>query len=584
VSENVDRRLAPVLGRLPPRYWAPLAVLALIALSWVVTGGHAWAFESRDQHRFTARAILDGTLRLRGNLLLLDNDEQVYNGAAYTNWAFGVPLLQAPFHALAKALGMPGGFFPDRAIFLFYESVTIAVLFTTIRAVVAEKLFAPVSRGARLALTWAATFVVLTMGVYPLTTYRFIIYEETIAYFVLFEVLAVCAYARAARSWSVLSLTGLGIAAGIALLVRPTGLPYAALWVGVVLLEGGPRRTVPVLLALAPFAFFWLYTNDVHAGSWMALGFPNSTPTWSYNMPIERFGSRCSDTLPHELLGAVRLFVGFFFYVTRRPSSVWLQDCHFDFEERGGPLPFFGPVVLVATGVMLVRAVRTRAPITRYAPFALMAVFFALFVRRGMGFAWRYAGDFWPALFLAGLHYVRASRPIQGTSVASLYAKGTLVYGAWLLAFLVIPPAIPEMAEDSPAQMERRYEESRTTRTPLLPSRIECGDRMVRIVGNGFGWDARCGVDTYTNVVLGVPPGGSTYTIRATTDDMRAESVRVYANGSYRTAVRAEGGYVAHVPIAYDHLWSPAVVVTFKWTDDFDPPGGKLTAVEITPE
>src|SRR5580700_4907922 len=61
-----------------------------------------WAFNHMDEARFTSMAMLTGTLRFRNGIAGITNDDQVFNGAAYTNWGFGVPVLQLPFQAIAR--------------------------------------------------------------------------------------------------------------------------------------------------------------------------------------------------------------------------------------------------------------------------------------------------------------------------------------------------------------------------------------------------------------------------------------------------------------------------------------------------
>ena len=54
--------------------------------------GKLWSFEPFVAHRFTARAMLSGTLAMRRMVALTGQDEQVYNGAVYlTNWGIRRP-------------------------------------------------------------------------------------------------------------------------------------------------------------------------------------------------------------------------------------------------------------------------------------------------------------------------------------------------------------------------------------------------------------------------------------------------------------------------------------------------------------
>src|SRR5438034_5932512 len=68
-------------------------------------------------HPSVARALYNGQLFLSDRPELgIHHDFEFHNGALYTHWGYGVPLLQMPFHLLATAFSSGPGFhpFPDR--------------------------------------------------------------------------------------------------------------------------------------------------------------------------------------------------------------------------------------------------------------------------------------------------------------------------------------------------------------------------------------------------------------------------------------------------------------------------------------
>ncbi len=204
-----------------------------------------WLFEKMEQHRYTAQAILTGTLKIRSGLSKIGHDEQVYNGAGYTAWGFGVPLLQVPFHALAaKMHSLPQKFFPDRAIYFAYFMLATPILWAAFDRLLAMREPLGASKLRRHFLSWAATGFVLARVFYPLMSCRFIIYEETVCYFMLAEFVALAAYVFALRSSSPWALAGLGVAAGLGLLIRATGLVYLGMWTMMVLIEHRTRRSL----------------------------------------------------------------------------------------------------------------------------------------------------------------------------------------------------------------------------------------------------------------------------------------------------------------------------------------------------
>jgi hypothetical protein len=586
--------LAGLIARIPPRYRWLAGTCALLLAAWVCMYGKIWSFEKFDAHRFTSMAMLTGTLRLRGHVLLAGHDEQVFNGAVYTNWGFGVPLLQLPFHALARATHLLQGFFPDRAIYFLYLAPMLPFLWAAFDRLLAMQPAITASPGTRMAVSWAATWMVLHVTLFPLMETRFVVYEETLAYMTVAELVALGAYLFALRSWSASMVSLMAIASGIGLLVRPIGLLYVAVWGALVLLARRPKKTLLFGAVLAPFVAFWLYGNFVKSGSVVGLGFQNSNPAWEYEMPLLRFGTTCADSPWHALQAAGRLFGAFFVYVWRTPSCEWMRTCHFDFEERDSTRePYFGPAVLVLLCGMIYGLVRRRERrLSLWVPYIAFALLFAAFVRRGEGFAWRYVADFWPLIVLAAVDYVRTLPP-TALRVDPRMAKIMFWVGFVALARFLVPwewssggPNGRGRADVlSPGESASMWEEFRASRWGVdgpLPSRLSCGDHPKVPYNNGLGWRDECRVATFTNVYLGVPPKEDTrYALHVHTEGMTAPSVKVYVNGAIYTAERRGDEYVADVVIRYQALTSPNVVATVLWTRDPDPPPARLLSIEL---
>jgi hypothetical protein len=180
-----------------------------------------------EAHRFTSMAMLTGSLVLRFNLFDLRSDEQVFNGASYTDWAFGVPLLQAPFHAVAFHFQrlFPAQFFPDRAIFFAYYCAATPLVWVALDRLLARR---GVTGARRVILSWAATLASVSLAIFPLTSCRFLVYEDTIAYLGLAELVGVALYVFAhTNGWHGATVFLLGITAGVGLLIRPSAAPWS---------------------------------------------------------------------------------------------------------------------------------------------------------------------------------------------------------------------------------------------------------------------------------------------------------------------------------------------------------------------
>src|SRR5262249_26061386 len=151
-------------------------------------------------------------------LLGAEHDEQIFNGATFTNWGYGVPLLEAPFHALAS-LTNHGRYFPDRLIFVLYLSALTPILWTSV-----QRALVKFARGIDTwVFSWCVTLAILSQSLFTLLSYRFIQYEQTVAYLVLAELLALACYLRCLDKPRTGWVVAMGAAAGLGLLVRVTG-------------------------------------------------------------------------------------------------------------------------------------------------------------------------------------------------------------------------------------------------------------------------------------------------------------------------------------------------------------------------
>jgi hypothetical protein len=604
------------LGRSVPRWLILLGGLWLLAWAAVgAMGGYdrLWTFNNFDQSRFTAMAMLHGTLRLRNGLTLAGHDEQVYNGASYTNWGFGVPLLQLPFHAAALRMARyPWHFFPDRAIYFFYLLLLVPVLWMALDRLLKLR---GLTGWRCLALSWSATLLVLTCTLFPLMSARFLIYEETICYLVVFELFALSAYCLAQPSWSTGAVCLLGASAGMGLLVRPTGLVYVGMWGLLLLLEVRSAKRVAAFVAtLLPFVVFWMITNRVRSGSPLSFGFANSLPANDYHTPIVRFGSPCADTVRHTLRAAAWLFRATFLTVNDPPAPLpplpsahaltelspptpWYRKCHFDWEFRPPDGQsyhydaFLGAGVLVLLSWMLLHHLaRRERRLSVYVPYATFVALFFAYAHNVVGFAWRYVGDFWPLVVLACVQYVR-SLPRSANRTLGFPLALVLGLSSYAIYTRSITPALQTLNIIDPRDPNRPlmaiwddYVRSQERADPRLPSRFACGDSMTWPFHNGEGWLAGCHVDTFTNLFLGVPGNSRDdhYQLRFTTKSMTMPTLRVYLNGRMYEATRSGDMYVADVRIHYADLASPIVMATIQWSPGEDPPSGELQSVELT--
>jgi hypothetical protein len=555
-----------------------------------------WRYSHDDRHRFTAMAMLHHTLRLRNALSTMTGDEQVYNGAAYTNWGFGVPLLQMPFHAVARHYkSFPGGFFPDRAIYFIYLTGTIFVMWLGMSRLLAIRRPQPRGWFRRDALAWAAVFFAITYALFPLMSGRFIVYEETICYLILVEFVALSAYIFSLEKRTLWPMIVMGAAAGMGLVIRPTGVIYLGVWGILVLLERKTLRSIAAFTAATvPFFAFWMYSNWVRSGSPLSIGYMNAMPWFPWHTPMQRFGTfRCTETMTGTLDALDRLYRWFFVSVSDDPTAsakaenAFLSRCHFMSEVRppaNTAEPFFGLGCLVfLVWTLAHHLVRRERRLEVYVPFAAFAFMFYEF-STGPGFAWRYAGDVWPALVLIGVHFVRTMPPSFASFIGLrlAFVLGLLSFGSMGKDIETAVTTIDKLDDGGVKNLDADFKRSLETIDPPMPSQLKCGHVPWWPYHNGHGWNSNCTTDTFTNFFLGVPKkNGRYYQVRFETEGVQAHTLRLYLNGRVYTARHEGDGYVADVRIDYAKLNMPTVMGTIEWTQDSEPKPGKLLSVEI---
>src|SRR5262249_16942246 len=141
---------------------------------------------------------------------------------------------------------------------------------------------------------------------------------------------------------------------------------------------------------------------------------------------------------------------------------------------------------------------RERRP-ALWLPYVAMGFFFAAFVRRGEGFAWRYVGDFWPLMVLAAVQYIHTMPADRVRPLHSRTTKVLLLGGLIALAHFLVPwqwssggPHGEGRAETVPprdaARMEDSFRASHSGIDAPLPSRLSCDARPTTPYNNGLGW------------------------------------------------------------------------------------------------
>jgi hypothetical protein len=566
-------------------------VLVLWRVSLLAFGGgeHLFRYTSHVAHKMTAQAMLHGSLAMNRNMAAVTmNDEQVYDGAGFTNWQFGVPLLQIPFQALVPLLGHShrSHLFPDRLVFFVYMACLAPLLWTAVQRAMTTRAGVPPGLSSWFC-SWAATLLVLAYALFPLLAFRFIVYEETIAYFVLAQLYALACYALFVHSRKPGWLVACGVAAGFGLLIRATGLPYLLLWGALLVLADRRVRTASVFCAaVAPLVGFWLWSNWVKGGSPLTLGYQNSLPDFPFHTPMQRFGARCEAASDMWTM-AGWLFEAFFLR-TPTPTPV-MAECHTLFESRllGDSSPYFPvSVFVIMVGGALYSLARRRLSPAYYLPQAVFLALFFAHARNWIGFSYRYVGDFWPLVPLVLIQLAPAAKLDRSAGRSLALGGAFLVFAAATIVGDDMPllPTIDDWDDVQMARIAEDFRKSDAASQPMpLGTRIACGDRLPTWPrANGKGWAGNCEVDTYTNLYLNVPhTTDGLHHLTFTTDRPLGDALEVYVNGKIYTAHRQADRYAVDFALDDRKMFSPIVMIAVRWTSSLFPPRAKLLEMEL---
>jgi len=516
-----------------------IGILLVTALGFFGGFESLWAFSTHPAHRATSLALLAGTLRYPVELAagMPFADLQVYNGAFYTNWGYGVPLLQAPFHFFTQVTGIGReGFFPDRLIFFFYLSLTVIFLFRSLSDFFGNKAH----------FTAAVTFSILVFGVLWLIAGRFQVYEETLAYFAIAQLAALSAFLHYSRNPSRKWAGLLAFLAGLAFLIRPTGAPYLLLW-GVLLYSFHRRRKDLALFGqvLIPFVAVWMLSNFVRTGDLLSFGQGNATPIIP-SFILARFYPPCATTWAG--IYEIFLHTGALLFTHDRELSPLLQSCGFGLQfTESAPLlsPGLLPLLLFCLGYHLRKKAKDWLP---WMPLVTMSALWGLYGFTATAFCDRYAGDFWPALwvFFALFLYRHGGEILKYSRSISVVL---LLVSLGRISFTIIPFYFPASFTLSPEGIVDPPQPRRHFTSHLI-----CGE------GDAYGWAKDCRVEKVSNFFLSLPESNAKeFTLETGSGSDRPE--QVYINGKiYRPESNSVPFSVNPVLLA-----SPVVQVTLLW-------------------
>ena len=537
------------------------------------------------------------------NVYGIDSDEQLYNGSVYSNWGIGIPLLQIPFHLVWRIVHGAGrfGLFPDAWIFWFYYAGMAVTLNYSIVALLRERFSEGVgSRGWHWLIGSVFTVSILVFTLVWLIVLRFAVYEETICYFIIAQLYGLAFYINYIRKPSFFWAGWLGLAVGVGLLIRPTGLFYVPVWA---LCIYWPQKNHRNLLAYAstffPSGIIWGLTNLIRSGGIFNPGFRNFGEVdagYNYIGP-QRFPDYCHAGVSDHLK-----FLWLFLRCLFGPETKGLIETNKAFAAKCTSLVeynnynfFHHPVppfihypilmVLVFFGLLVWRLFKPKR-LDLLAPFLMVFLLSAIYIFV-MEFSYRYIGDFTPLAALIIVQWflfdTSGLRRLHVTALAFFICLLSVNY--WVNDLSIIrgnalwrsrnnDPVLDAAHTTSGGRFLLHWQKGKPSDWPSVRT---CGAPLPIIPNDSAGWNRDCSVRDVTNFYISVPPmGNGRYVLHLKTDEKIADEFNVFVNGKFYRSKWTGNTYDVVFYASRSHWESGNITVTIHWYNVNNPQNVKL--------
>lgn len=468
-----------------------LALCSLLYSFNFFSGNEFW-FSSKDYHSLQSLSLIHGHISLPLNPVSgIDNDLQFYNGGIISNWGLGIPILQIPFHLLLKVINEANSF-PSILIFSFYYLITGNILFNFIQR---KNIYSsPVSQ-------IILTLLVLSFCLFWLTSYRFIVYEESASYFVLFSLNAFIFYTEFKENQNNKTLFLLLLNLTFVLLIRHTGLIVFAVIFLDLFFKKKIKGLKSLIFFLAPLLMF-ATSNYLTSGHLISHGSHNTNPGILEELNLIRMGAPCQEfSIQQYFLRSLdfanAIFLG---------KKEIMNECFTRFEDSiAVHQPFFSYFVSLTFVLFLCLTVKYKKITDNFVITSGFFLIFFAYVFKANGFAYRYLVDF--TFFVLFVIY-------EIYNIFKLHIIKNLKYFKFFLSVIIILPFFNLINIVNNQKNSVQFSNKPINRKNLdwsfvgsresFPQIRTCKENKL-ISYDKFGWHENCQASNFINIYLSLP-------------------------------------------------------------------------------
>jgi hypothetical protein len=466
-------------------------ILCLVSFLYSINffSGNYFLFNHLNYHVLQSLSMVHGHLHLPLNPVShIENDLQYYNGALFSNWGFGIPILQLPFQVVLNQI-YPNRFFPGILIFIFYFLLTANLIWNFTKSKITKNNLNVL----------IVSFITLCLTTLWLSSYRFLIYEETALYFALFTINTFIFYTLTLENSSKRNIFFLTINLIFLVLIRPTGLIIAFLiWVDFLI------KKRQIIISYSFLSFFVLlvfsFFSYIKSGSFLSSGMENTNPGSNYQLPLVRMGQECPLSIKNFFLNAINYLNAL---LITEPKNFY--GCYrLEFEDSIAiHKPYIPYILSLATVILFFLVARQKDFKNLFLPFVGFTIFFIIFTIQGFGFAYRYLVDFYFFFFCAiYLLYVY------------LYKKNIIKFNFLkniLIQILIVSSFINLIVIVNLQKSSVHFDTTPLNITGLtwsfndtFPQKRSCKDNKLN-EHDKYGWHENCQAPNFINTYISLP-------------------------------------------------------------------------------
>ncbi|MEC8086119.1 MAG: hypothetical protein VX096_04070 [Pseudomonadota bacterium] len=478
----------------------------LLTLSVALSILYVWGFFERfhlftgdyDYHVRQSLSLIKGLTYLPLDINTthperLGGDLHFYNGVYYSAWGLGIPFLQLPFHYMSMMIF--DEIFPSTIIFIVFACVTALILF---------KFF---TRYQSSMSSFIATLIVIYFSLYWLIAYRFLVYEQTTAYFSLFIINALVYFIKLEEDKDKKNIPFLVLNLFIAIMIRPTGIFIALFFFLYLFVKHKSYLVDYVKFFFLPALIFMFFAYEKSGGI-----FPAGIGTIHAGIKDElfynRIGAPCypGTTIDIYLERFLQFFRAFFITHHIYGKEVTDPNCILILEDMIGlNKPWISPIVgiiLLASWVVILLSKKYIELIFILSGFITTLLLYTFLAN---GAAYRYSVDFYFYILLSIFLLYRSDFYKKIFMMKNI----KILFGSILLFYIYVFSTI--IAENySSAHLVSRdkleYNKLTWTYSSAFPYTRYCKEKPIdKTEYDMMGWSVNCNVEKFINTYIKLP-------------------------------------------------------------------------------